>query len=289
MRNYLGCLVIGLFCSFYPLTGMLVTQQQFLQKDLLQKFQWKCDIQSMGRLASTCKYIRDNYKVENFPLKRFDLIEKYLYHDACKLLSLKANLADLHIEQALATFLRLCIVIDTQEKQIDTRILSIHSYLQAKGFESYFYETLELTNDDRIAFYYGKLPGQKPLYTKLSEYSSDSQDEDSTQECGDPSIDDVLEAAYEDTRLAIFSGDIERVKVLLKRYEQFPNHGNELMSSLCGLSNGPLLVNYLSIPERGIENAKDSAGCTAIEIAEGIYEDQELLAFLQHAIDNTNK
>lgn len=282
MRNYIKCLFSLMLCVFYPISGMLITnqpkpQEQFLPKDCLKEVQWNCDLQSLGRLASTCKYIRKNFQVKNFSKEQFGLVEKCLYYYAPK--TLLPSLSDTDMQQIQKI---LCGIINAHITSIDESIASVYKPIQ-EAYKDHFLEKLTLLNEDRIGFYFGKLPEQKPRYINSSECESNF--ENFLQGYGNSLTDDNIDAAYMDASFAVYDWNIERVKAVLNRYNQFPNHGNGLLESLCFLANGPILLDFLSIPERGIEYAQDSSGYTAIELARDACGDDALAAFLQQAIN----
>ena len=133
-----------------------------------------------------------------------------------------------------------------------------------------------------------------PLLRERREYDSESEYDSELEDSSvgyymDPMLCDNIDAAYEDAKYAILNCDIDRARVVLNRYEQFTNFENELMEMLCSLGNGPLLVDYLSISERSIEYAAAPNGYTAIAIARDVCEDDELVKFLQKAIDDLRK
>lgn len=273
MKNYMKCLFSLVFCVFSPVSGMLVPiqkiERQFLSQDCLKQVQWKCDLQSLGRLAATCSYMNENWKVEDFSPENFYLVEKCLYFYAPKV-SLPVLETDPSYNEIGDVKKRLFSVITKHNKSINTSIQLLYSHIKKSEFGPFFNDTLDITHDDKIAFYFGKLPVQK------------SRDE----LIGDPLSDDILEAAYEDAKFTIFNRNIDRARVVLNRYEQFANFENGLIQSLCALGNGQILVDYLSIPERGVEYASDPNGLTALEIARDTFEDEELVNFLQQAIDH---
>lgn len=289
MRNF-KCLFSLVFWVFYPVSGMLVPiqkiEQQFLPKDCLKQVQWKCDLQSLGRLAATCSYMNNNWQVEDFSKKQFGLVEKCLYFYAPKA-SLRVCESTTQFAEIYQIKQRLCKIIEAHTQEVDANINKIHSHVTEGWLAPFFYNELKLTNDDRIAFYFGKLPGQKPKFSSFLEY--DSESEDVQQEYADPLSEDIMDAAHEDAKLAIMNGDAERARVVLNRYKQFATHENDFLGLLCALGNGPLLLDYLSIPERSIEYTMAPSGYTAIEIARDECEDDELVAFLEQAIEDAKK
>jgi hypothetical protein len=256
-------------------------QVQFLPQDELKVVQSKSDLQSLGRLATTCQYLSDNFQVKNFSKEQFGLVEKFLYHHAPKI-SLAAFENDAHDDETQQIKERLYSVINGHKQKIDSSIQYVYLPIKCSKFQEFFVDNLELTQDDRIAFYFGKLPGQ------INSLGDDSSNKESG-DLHDPILSDIIDAAYQDAEGAILNYNIDRARVVLNRYEQFANFENELIEMLCFLGNGPLLVDYLSIPERGIENTAAANGLTAIEIARDECGNKALVAFLQSAIDATKK
>jgi hypothetical protein len=259
--------------------------EQFLPKDELDQVQSRCSLQSWSRLARTCRYINDNsLKVENILSEQFFLVEKCLYFYAPEVsLSLSYGLRDdkmVHIKN------RLYNIIDAHREKIDASIREIHSHIKQTKWGSSFVDTLILTDVDRMVFYGGKLPGQKHCCVRnLYEYNSNSED---SLEDYEQSIDDHCKAAHEDARYAALKSNHDRTRAVLNLYGQFPECGNKLIAPLCALGNGPILVKYLSIAGRNIEKSEQKSGFTAIEIAT-MYENQELVEFLQKVIDLTKE
>jgi len=282
MRNKLLCFLTMVLSVFSQVSCMLAPVQQqavlvqFWQKDESKGVKCRLDVQSFGRLAATCSYMNKNWQVEDFSKEQFGLVEKCLYFYAPKV-----SLPIIELNER-----RLCSIIDAHVQKVDARIMDVYSHIKKTKWAHSFTDKLSLSNNNRIAFYFGKLPGQKPRFTSLSE--CDSESEHFFDGHNDPLIDDILDAAYEDAKCAILNRDVDRARVVLNRYEQFVNYDNELIEPLCALGKGQLLVDYLSVLERSVEYAADSNGLTAIEIARDIYEDDELVEFLQRTIDVAN-
>ena len=246
-------------------------QMQFLPQDSLCAVQLHCDLQTLGRIKRVCQYLNKATNIETIlaPILKnpcygdFKVVEKFLYHHAPRILEMNAA-------QELRN--RCTAIINAHKEKIDLSIRQVYFPIQG-NFVLYFTNTLELTEEDRIAFYFGKLPGQIT--------SSHDLFADEYSDLNDPILNDILDAAHQDALYAAKNANVARLKVLLNRYEQFPNY-YALLEPLCKIGNSTILWDYLSIPERGIHYTEDVLVLTALEFA-AFYQHEELTKFLlQH-------
>jgi len=232
-------------------------QVQFLPHDSLRgvQLQLHSDIQTLGRIKSVCQYFNDVINIEtilepiliNPSYDDFKLVEKFLYHQVPRI-----PVAGINDAQGLRK--RCAAIINTHMQKIDSSIMQVYLPIKYGNFGKYFVDKLELTENDRIAFYFGKLPGQIKLDEELDFIQNDSI------------IDDILDAAHQDALYAAKAGNIARVRVVLNRYEQFAGF-YELLEPLCKLGDSTILLDYLSIPKRGINYAEEVGFLTALDLA----------------------
>lgn len=270
MSNKSICFLTITISLFFQASGMLVPaakpkpQMQFLPQDSLCAVQLHCDLQILGRIKPVCQYLNKATNIEailnNHLYHDFKSVEKFLYHHAPRILEMNAA-------QELRN--RCTAIINAHEEKIDLSICQVYFPIQGR-FGEYFTDVLELTADDRIAFYFGKLPGQIT--------SSHDSSADEYSDLNDPILNDILDAAHQDALYAAKNANVARLKVLLNRYEQFPNY-YDLLELLCKLGNSTILLDYLSIPERGIDYTEEVNTLTALEFA-AFYQHEELTKLL---------
>lgn len=245
-------------------------QVQFLPHASLLGVQLHSDIQTLGRIKSVCQYLNDATNIEtilgpiltNPSYDDFKLVEKFLYHQVPRIPALGMNDA-----QGLRK--RCAAIINNHMEKIDSNIIQVYFSIKCGSFGAYFVDKLELTENDRIAFYFGKLPGQIKLDEELDFIQNDSI------------INGILDAAHQDALYAAKNGNIARLKVVLNHYKQFADF-HALLEPLCKLGNSTILLDYLSIPKRGIDYTEEVGSLTALELAI-LYGNKELeKALLEH-------
>lgn len=276
MSNKSLCFLTITISLFFQASGMLVPiakpkpQMQFLPQDSLFCVQLHSDLQTLGRIKRVCQYLNDETNIETIlaPILKnpcyddFKVVEKFLYHHAPRISILEKNVA-----QELRN--RCAAIINAHVEKVDSSIDQIYFAIKRGSFRTYFTDNLELTEDDKIAFYFGKLPGQnKFLHDSLNE---------EYEERNDP----IINTAHQDACNAVKNKNIARLRMMLNCYNQFPNY-YELLEPLCKLGNSTILLDYLSIPQRGIDYIEDAGSLTALELAT-FYENHELeKALLEH-------
>ncbi len=280
MRNYTKWLFCCVLSIFYSVSGMLQVQDQnhlaLLPKDAKTEIDLRLNSVSLSRLKRTS---HDFNKTTDIPLimsnpcyADFESVENFLYFHAPMVSPVEHIFSQKYngeVEKLSKILLR---VVNTHSKLIDARIKKNFNMIYGMDHKvPYDYDTLfegsilELNDERRIAFYYGELPVQI------------KQEHDN-------------QAAYQDAWVAILNGNNKRVRVVLNQYLQFTNYENDFLKSLCFLGNGPILLNYLSVPERGIDTKIGKKGLTALEIVRDKFENEELAKFLlEHLVEKNNQ
>jgi hypothetical protein len=241
---------------------------QFLPQDSLFCVQLHSDLQTLGRMKRVCQYLNDETNIETIlaPILKnpcyddFKVVEKFLYHHAPRI----PILEKINASQELRN--RCAAIINAHVEKVDSSIKQVYFPIKCGSFGKYFTNTLKLTEDDRIAFYFGKLPGQIT-----------SSHDSSADEYGDFN-DPIINAAHQDALYATEKVNVARLRMMLNCYKQFPNY-YELLGPLCKLGNSTLLLDYLSIQGRGIDYTEEAGSLTALELA-GLYGQHELVQFL---------
>lgn len=178
--------------------------------------------------------------IKNLSHENFPIVEEYLYLQVPRLMQMEEGNDKQKFQKLLSE------IMLAQEERIDPVIFDTHYKVVTKNeLNDSFIPTchLVLTEKERLMFYCGGLPGERPLDIEIENREENR-----------------IEAVRLDAIRAVKKSNIPRLRVLLEHYESFLKGFGELFPLLCGLEDcSDLVINYMSLPGRGVDMALEFA------------------------------